>query len=261
MKLPFTTAFGDAWAAWRRDTALLLPLAGLTMFLPQLAVLLLVPPLPPMATPEDGQMTEAAAQAWADAFTLWAGQHGIWYALAPAVGLFGALAVMALYLDRQRPTLGGALARGAMLFLRYLLASILIAIAAIGILMPGAASRLLLAAMIAPAFYILGRTMLAGPVIVAQAPVGAVAAIRRSWALTRGHGWMLAATYAAILMGAQLVGGVFLSLAAMGTGSAGANPVVATVFDGAAAVVTSAAALTLALVQVALYRRLASKGT
>ncbi|MES2339433.1 MAG: hypothetical protein V4537_15180 [Pseudomonadota bacterium] len=263
MKLDFTRSFADALAAWRRDGALLLPVAGLTMFLPQLAILLLVPSpsslMPDQADMvlEGGKPDPATVQATADALTGWATQYGGWYALAPALALFGALAVMALYLMPQRPTVAGALGRAAVLFLRYLLASILIGFAALSILLPGAMSGLLLAALMPLAFYVLGRTMLVAPVIVGEAPVGAIAAIQRSWQLTRGNGWMLGATYAAPLFAAQLIGGALLSIGEMG----GANPVIAGIVDGLAALVLTIATLLLALVEIALYRRLASTGT
>ncbi len=138
-----------------------------------------------------------------------------------------------------------------------MLATILIGFAALSILLPGAAVPWLLAVLMPPAFYILGRTMLAGPAIVGQAPLGAIAAIQRSWALTRGAGWMLGASYAAPLFAAQLIGGALMSLASAG----GGNPVITGIVDGFAALVLAGAAAILALVQVALYRRLARTGT
>lgn len=262
MTLPFTAAFADAVRAWRRDSATLLPLAGLTMFLPQLAVLLLVPPMSgalpggSLGTPGDPP-DPAAVQAATDAIGAWLGQYLGWYAAAALLGFFGALSVMAAYLTPGGTTLGGALRRAGALLFRYLLASILIGGVALSILLPGALAPLLLAALMPLAFYVLGRTMLTGPAIVAEGPVGAIAAIQRSWLLTRGHGWMLGASYAAPLFAAQLIGGALLSLGAVG----GGNPVIAAIADGLAAAVLTVAALTLALVEVALYRRLASKGT
>lgn len=258
MKLAFTAAFADAVSAWRRDTALLAPIAGLTMFLPQFAVLLLVPSLghalPDLAlTTDGGQPDPAAVEAMSNAIGDWLARYGGWYVAASIAGMFGALAVMALYLATGRPTVKTALARAAALLLRYVLASILVGIAALSVLLPGAAARLLLAVLLPVAFYVLGRTMLAGPAIVASAPIGAVAAIGRSWALTRGHGWVLGATYAAPLFAAQLIGGALLSLGTMG----GGNPVIAAIVGGLAALVLTTAALTLALIEIALYRRLA----
>ena len=254
MKLAFTTAFADAARAWRRDSVVLLPLAGLTMFLPHYAVLLLVPQL---ALPEGVAGEPAAQAAVAAAMQAWLAEHGGWYVAMSLLGLFGALTVMALYVAAGRPTLGRALGRAAALFLRYLLASLLLGFAAVPVLMVGLASPLLIAAVIPLAFYILGRTMLAGPAIVGEAPLGAVAAITRSWRLTRGNGWLLGATYAAPLFAAQLISGALLTLGEMG----GGNPAVSALFDALAALVAMAAMLTLALVEATLYRRLANRGT
>lgn len=254
MRIDLAAPFRSALALWQRDRALLLPIAGLSMFVPQWAVLLLVPEMPRALA---GDADDEALRAWTEAVVGWAGQHGFWYLLAPALGLFGSLTVMALYLDPRRPAVGGALGRAALLFLRYLLASVLVAMPAGALLMPALASPLLLIVVLAPVFYLFGRTMLAGPVIIGDAPIGAVAAIGRSWRLTTGHGWALACTYGAIMLGAQMVGGIFLQLGTLG----GANPVIQLITDGAAAAVTASAALTLALVEVALYARLARSGT
>jgi hypothetical protein len=260
MKIGFTTAFVDAARLYHRDSALLLPLAGATLFLPQYALLLLVPPMSATlpAGAFDGNGPNAAGQAAiADAVSAWLASYGGWYVVASLLGLFGALAVMTLYLTREGPTLSGALRRAGALSLRYLLASILIGVVALSILLPGVMARLLLAALMPLAFYILGRTMLAGPAIVGEAPTGAIAAIQRSWALTRGNGWMLGATYAAPLFCAQLIGSALLSLVQFG----GGNPVIGAIVGGLVALVQATAALTLALVEVTLYRRLANTGT
>ena len=255
-KLSFTTPFRDAWAAWRQDSTLLLPLAGLTMFLPQLAVYLLVPRL--VLPMEEGAASDPAAQqAMVTAMSEWLSQYGGWYLLAPLCGLFGALTVMVLYLAPTRPTLGGALGRASALFLRYLLASILLGFAAAPVLGFGLVSPVLVFFLMPLAFYLLGRTMLTGPAIVSAAPIGAIAAIQRSWALTRGNGWMLGATYAAPMFVTQIVVSALLGFDTLG----GGNPVIGAIVDGLAALTGAASALTLALVEVALYRRFANTGT
>ena len=48
----------DAWGRWKRDRALLLPLAGLLLFLPQFAFYLLATPFPQL-TAEQAQDTSA----------------------------------------------------------------------------------------------------------------------------------------------------------------------------------------------------------
>lgn len=254
MRLAFSDGFVAALATWRRDQNILAPLAGLTMFLPQLAVLLLIPAMP---RPVDGDGGEEALRAWTEAVAGWATDYGLWYLLAPALGLFGALAIMTLYLDPARPTLGKAMARAGVLFLRYLLATVLVAMPMGALLLPALASPLLLFILLAPIFYLFGRTMLTGPALVAEAPLGALAAIARSWALTKGQGWMLACVYAVILIAAQMLAGVFVSLGTFG----GGNPVIVAIVDTFAALIAAGAALTLALVEVALYRRLARNGT
>ena len=257
MTLAFQTPFADALRAWRRDRALLLPIAGLLMFVPQYAQLLLIPELPARPRVAD----EAALVAWSEALTRWMGQWGVFYLVGPALGLFGALAIMALYLSPGRPTVGGALGRSAALLFRYVLAAILVA-CPLGLLMlPALAAPLLLAVVLAPILYVSARTMLIAPALVAEAPLGAVAAIARSWRLTRGRGWLLACVYAVIMLGAQTAAGLFLALGAAIGRDGAANPVAQAITDGCASLATAAAALTLALVQVSLYRRLASSGT
>ena len=46
MKIDWAGIFTDAWGRFKRDRQILLPLAGLFLFLPQFAFYLLVPPLP-----------------------------------------------------------------------------------------------------------------------------------------------------------------------------------------------------------------------
>ena len=50
VRLRASTIYADAWAAWRRDWPVLTAVAGMFVFLPQLALLLLVPDLPDVST-------------------------------------------------------------------------------------------------------------------------------------------------------------------------------------------------------------------
>lgn len=256
--MSFTRPFTQALAAFRRDHAVLLPLAGLTMFLPQYALLLLVPDMPRM--PEAGA-DPAAITAFADAVSGWAARYGIWYVSAPALSLLGALSIVVLYLSAERPALGPAVRRAGGLYLRYLLASILVSLPVGGALLMAMASPVLLAVLLAPIFYIFGRTMLVAPAIVAEAPLSAVGAITRSWQLTRGHGWTLAAIYGVVAIGAQAIGGILARVAAMAGQGGAANPVAQALVGAIAAGVAAAAALALALLEVSIYRSLARRGT
>jgi len=253
MTLSIAGLLVDARAAWRRDAALLIPLAGLGYFLPQLAAQLLLPPLPAAPATRD----EAAMLAWTQAVQVWAGNYGFWYLLAPLLALFTTLGIFALYLGRDRPTLAGALRTAGRLFLRYLLASILVSLPMGGMLSIALLVPVLMFFAAAPIFYIYARTMLMGPVIVAEAPVGAVDAVARSWRLTKGAGWPLAALYAAIFLLPALLGTAALSVASAG----GGNPVIVALGASLAAAVAAAGATLLALVEVAAYARAARKGT
>ncbi|MBM3929313.1 MAG: hypothetical protein FJ335_12790 [Sphingomonadales bacterium] len=249
MTRDFAAPFRDARAAWRRDGALLLPIAGLAYFLGPFAAQLLLPELPSMPQGRD----EAAMRAWGEAIQAWAGSYGGWYLASPLLALFGSLTIFALYLSRTRPTLGGAMRRALALYARFLLASILVSLPMAGLMSMTLAVPMLLVFAAGPIFYIYGRPMLMGPVIVAEAPVGAVAAIARSWVLTKGQGWMLAATYALVFLVPGLLGSIALSIGSAG----GGNPVIVAIGAGLACLIAAGGAALLALVQVTLYRRLA----
>jgi hypothetical protein len=245
MKIDFTGVLKDAWALFKRDRDLLLRIAGPFLFLPAFALALVVPdpPLPDAATRGD----EAQALVWAQAVTDWAGANGGWYCLAYALSFFGMAAVYTLYLDRDRVDIGTALSRSATLLPRYLLAMILVSL-------PAGAGLLLYAI---PGLYILGRTMMTGPVLVAEGPIGAFAAIRRSLSLTRGAGLPLMSLAAFGYMSGWLLGMPFMALdGAMRDGGQG-NPVAIALVDAGAAAAATASGVAMALIAVSVYRRLA----
>jgi hypothetical protein len=255
MRIDIATPFAAALALWRRDRALLLPLAGLFLFVPQLAILLLVP-----ASPEPvsgGETSPEAIRAWTEAFAAWASAHGGWYIAGQLSALFGALAVSMLYVARGRPAMGPALGLTFGLLPRYVLATILVTLPTGGLLLFALAAPLLLYLLVGPIFYLFARMMLIAPVLVAERPVGAIAAIGRSWRLTRGSGSVLTCIYAVIAVAGMVAGSVFLALAAM----AGDNPLAITVMNAVAAAAAAVAGLAHALVAVVVYARLASKGT
>ena len=254
MSVDFATPFVAALALWRRDRAILFPLAGLLLFVPQLAVLLLVPDMP---QPVQGETTEEAARAWGEAFSTWASAHGGWYIAAQLTALFGTLAVATLYVDPSRPPAGQGMSRALALLPRYVLAMILVTLPIGGLLLIGLPFRPVLFLMMAPIFYLLARAILVPTVLVAERPVGAIAAIGRSWRLTAGNGWVITCIYAATVLAGLFIGSVFLSVAQM----AGPNPAVIAIMSLFGAGVAAVSGLAQALIGVVLYGRLASKGT
>lgn len=242
-----------ALSLWRRDRQVLAPLSGLFVFLPQYAVLLLVP-----EAPRIGDRTDAAAMtAWGNALSDWFAGNGALYVGAMVLAQFGALAIIAAYLTRPVVTVGGALRRALILLLRYLLASILVSmplglLALLALPLPGG----ILLAMV-PIFYILGRTSLVAPILVAERTRGAMAAVVRSWTLTRGHGVMMALLIGGLTVAGQVAGAMIVAVDHAFKTQGMANPVVIAVVDAGAAGMTWASALALALVEAILYRRFA----
>lgn len=254
MRLDFAAVAREAAARWRQDRALLLPLAGLFLFVPQWATLMLVPDPPAMP----GQAEQSAMQAWAEAVQRWAGSYG-WLCLAGfVVAQFGQLAIVALYVGPgERPTVGGAMRRAARLLLRFLLAGVVVALPSLAMGLIAAAAPVLLVVTVPVVVYVLGRAMLLGPALLTRPGTGAVRAVAFSWRWTRGTGLTLA-----LLVGAALL---TMSAAIQAVDAASGalrlagvtNPVVLAALDGLAAAVCAATMLAMAMVEAVLYRRLA----
>lgn len=245
MKLDFATVLTDAWALFRRDRDLLLRIAAPFLFLPAFALALVVPDPPmPVAGAAD---SEAQAMIWADAVQAWAAAHGGWYLLAYATSFFGTSLFYALYLDSGRPDVREALSRCLRILPRFLLAMVIVSL-------PAGAGLLLYAI---PGLYILGRTMLTGPALFAEAPLGAFAAIRRSLTLSRGAGLPLMGLAAFSYVSGWLVGAPFMMADRALRDAGEGNPVMIAIVDAGAAAAAMAAGLAMALIAISAYRRLA----
>jgi len=240
MPLRYGDVLARAWRMFRRDGDLLLRVTGPFVFLPSLALYLLVPP-PPAPGADSGRGT-ADALAWAEALSGWASAHAGWYLLARVIELIGVAAVYGLYLAPARPDAGDALRRAVGLLPRFALLAALIAV-------PVAAGLLL---WVLPGLYVAGRVMLAGPALLAEDRTSATSAAARSLALTRGSGLTLAALAGTVLIGGYLAG-LFV-----GEGLSGPAGILAA---AAAAGIGWAAAIAQALIAVACYRSLASRGS
>src|SRR3546814_1527985 len=99
---------------------------------------------------------------------------------------------------------------------RYLLSAVLIGrpvVAGIGLLGPLLGGAIVI--LLVPAFYWIVRTRRTGAAIVAERPLGAVRAVKRSIALTRGNGLVLAALIALVTFAAELVAQIFVGAGAL----------------------------------------------
>ena len=164
MTLRASTIYADAWAVWRRDWRVLTAVAGMFVFLPQLALLLLVPDLPDVSTVTGTDPNDPTMRAYTVALQAWVGNYGLLYLSVVVAALYGQFALVAMYLTPARATVGNALGTALRLLPRLLLAS------AVWTLPLGLLGVILMRVpfLILPVFaLVLARTLLVGPAIMA----------------------------------------------------------------------------------------------
>lgn len=228
----------DAWARWRADREVILAIAGVFVFLPMFAWLLLVPePVAPPQANGDQKMQVLLA---------WAGEHLHWLALRIGFELLATAAILSLYLARDRTDVRGVLVRAVGVLPMFAIA----VMASWGLVTLGAF------AFIIPAVYIYGRVALTGAVLIAEKGVGVAGAVVRSVALTHGNGWRVAGVLAVPILAGLLALQVIGTLDHALRGADPASPVAKAVVDGIAALTATASGLARILLQVSLYRRL-----
>lgn len=235
----------DAWRLWRADRDILTRVGAVFMLLPTLAVTLLLEPQLAKAldlVPFDDQSGRFTA------FGNWMSDNVVWLLLTQLAANFGALTIIILYLDRQRPDLRAAL-RSALGWLPLYF----IAILTVSLL-----SALGIAAFVIGYFFILARLSLVGPVMIAEQQSNPFAAVARSFALTRGYSFTLTGVVMMVLLGGYILGSPLDMIDAWIAVNA-PNPVARAIIDFAGSAISALAAVTLALVQVAAWRRLSSR--
>lgn len=235
-----TAAARDAWRRWKTDRETIVAIAGFFLVLPMFAWLLLVPEpyAPPTATSEEKTQIVLT----------WMSEHVHWLALRIGFELFATVAILSIYLARDHRTVGQLLRRS-------LTALPMFAVAVMtswGLVAIGAF------AFVIPALYIYGRVALTGPVMIAEPGVSFTGAIARSVALTHGNGWRVFALLAVPLFAGFLVLQVIGSVDQAMRAANALNPVARAIVDGLAAVAAAASGLARVLLQVSLYRRLAT---
>lgn len=217
MKLDLNAAWDQAVRLIAANREVLLVLGGVFFFLPYVLFTLLVP------VPEFASVAGPSGQ---DAAAIMAAMHGFmadyWWALLLYILVMsaGAIAVMAVIGDPARPTVGTAMARGgtylptafASQLLSSLAASAVMFVAAlIGAVtgsktVAGALSLLAIPAIV----WLMTRWSLSGAVIAIERTANPVAALRRSWCLTKANALRLVAFYvllfAAFFVVSQVLG-------------------------------------------------------
>ena len=180
----------SAWVAANREVLFIL--AGVFFLLPSLALAVFIgePAMEPGMDREQmmAALTDFYGKAW-------------WLILLSSVmQVVGILAVLTLMRDRSRPTVGEAITAGLKGTLSYLGAQLLFVIgfALVGGLIVGVLSVVspvlgVVAALVlfVAAVFIAFRLILVPPVVAVEGERNPIAALRRSWALTRGNFWRI----------------------------------------------------------------------
>jgi hypothetical protein len=228
MKFDMGRAWNEATALVGANKELLAALAGIFVFLPNLALALLVPEMMTGPANVDPENPAAAMQAF---YT----ENGVWFGLLAIVQWAGTLCMFALLNDR-RPTVGEAMRAGLIALIPYLASQVIVMLAlAIVLGLPvglafGAGSvavGVLIALVAVVAFiYVMVKLSLVGPEMVIGGNLNPITALRNSWVLTKGNSLRLFAFYlllgigvAVVAMVIGLVSGLFVAM--LGQNAAG----------------------------------------
>lgn len=180
----------DVWADTLRLTrahwAALIAIAGVFVFLPTLLINHFFPMGDPPVTADAG----AFIQFMLDYYR----ENALWVVLQSFVVMTGSAAMLRLVFARGG-TVGGALLFAIALLPVY---SILVVLTNLAV---GAGFMLL----IVPGLYLWGRLLPAGPAMVAEERRNPLDALRRGWALSEGHGWLIIGLYLLVAIPAGIM--------------------------------------------------------
>lgn len=240
IKLDTNRAWLKAHAVIMGNREALLAIAGVFFFLPSLAFALLYPPPPP--TPPSMTLDQALA------FTQKFYVESFPFMLAVTIAqIVGGMAILRLFTGPRRPTVGAALGKGAIdtavFFAAMLLVWVVGTLAAAVILalaaatgqqaIAGIATTVTLAALL----YLGMRVVLVMPIIAVEGLRKPLAALQRSWALTRGNAGriilflvLIMLAYAVIVSVVASVLGIALALVLGATGAKIAVGIVSSAF-------------------------------
>jgi hypothetical protein len=177
IKLDFTAAWNDAVALLKTHKDMALPIAGVFILFPTILLGYFVPE-PEIAAELEGQAALAVMmQFYRDIAP--------WLILTTILAVIGNLAIYSLVLNDRKPTVGEALGLALAFFVPMLVANLLSGLAIIfGFIL-----------LIVPGIYLSIKFSLVGPALVAENIKSPVAALARSWQLTKGNSLYIFAFY------------------------------------------------------------------
>jgi hypothetical protein len=189
MKFDSNRAWKEASSSVAANREVLLALAGVFFLLPSLAFALFFPQPEPAAGMTEQQILALMRSYYASAMPFM-----IPMALVQAAGT---LALLTLFTDRSRPTVGHAIKLGLAGLVTYFVAQLLLGLGfgVIGgvLLALGAISGskliigIVIAAILAAVIHVAIRTCLSAPIVAVERERNPVAALVRSWRLTKGN--------------------------------------------------------------------------
>lgn len=231
----------DMGKAWTQATALIgankdtiSALAGLFFFLPSFGAALFLPEatttIPAGGQRQSGDPQVAMQQALDQISALYADNWPVLLAVSIA-GFIGSMSLLALLSDRGNPTVGEALGKGIRSIPSYIAAQLLSALAAglalglpfglVSAFAPPAAALVMALLLIVTIIYAAIKFSLIAPVIAIDEERNPIAAIARSWRLTKGNslrifGFFVLLFVVIVIIGALVQGILTLILSAAG---------------------------------------------
>jgi hypothetical protein len=231
----------DMGKAWTQTTALigankdtLSALAGLFFFLPSFGAALFLPEatttIPAGGQRQSGDPQVAMQQAMDQITALYADNWPVLLAVSIA-GFIGSMSLLALLSDRGHPTVGEALGKGIRSIPSYIAAQLLSALAAglalglpfgvVAAFAPPPVAAVVALLLIVAILYAAIKFSLIAPVIAIDEERNPIAAIARSWRLTKGNSLRIFAFFVLlfvviVIIGALVQGILTLILSAAG---------------------------------------------
>jgi hypothetical protein len=216
MKFDSNLAWKQASSSIGANREVLLALSGVFFLLPSLAFALLLPSPEPVPGQSEAQQLAMLRGYLASALPFF-----IPVALFQAAGT---LAMLTLFTDKSRPTVGAAIKQGLAGILPYIAAQLVLGIGigllgSIGLALGAATgvpviAALAVAAVVLFAVYAAIKTSLIAPIIAVERERNPFAALQRSWRLTKGNSLRIGLFYALLFIAFMVV----LSVVAMVVG-------------------------------------------
>lgn len=233
MKFDMTAAWAEAMRLIAANRQVIAVVAGVFFFLPYLAFMLLF--MNQMASLEAAQAANPDPEAMGQAMVNFYGDIWWFVLLAMIIQGIGMLGLLTLLTDRSRPTVGQALKTGARMFLPYFGAQLLMSVVfglmvllpiAVGAAVSVAAGVVIGLIALVAFLYVFTKFLLTPAVIAIERQSNPLAALGKSWRLTKGNSVRIFLFVFLLFIAVAVVGGVISMVAGLIFAMAGAETAV-----------------------------------